>query len=461
MGRGKLVPVGQPQGCGVGRRRTRTGWRVLAAVTVLSLVVAACGTNGESSPEDGSDESTASDGPVRVWKFGAPPTTREHLLTTTETLAETEDGLEYETEFFDFDVAPQRIASANASDNLPDIVNFEHSILPELAGLGIIRSLSEIDPDMVSEWEEHYVPEAWDLGMHEGEVYGFSPYVDLSPMLVYNTEMFEEAGVDEPESWSEVLAAAQQLQTPDRAGIVFAATNLGLDLDILESLAHANGARYFDESTGEAAMLDAGWTDTLEFLDSLQDFAPPGLTDVFFREALQLFYQEQAAMVITKSFAPVLQQDFDVAEDFPRSIIPFPSPDQPSGAFEPQPMHAQAPFIWSITRQVGNLDAAMTYMDWWADPAQHSAWGDGTIPGRVPVTEAMLEGDGFAETFPTLAERHSEGELFPGVASIPRFIGRKEAQQAFGTSLQQYLLGQAGASEALESADNMVSQIAP
>lgn len=428
--------------------------RPLAVLIGMSILLVACGGGEDdgSATEEATDTPSATDQVVTVWQFGSPQPEREYYL---DRLAEFEDetGIRVENEMFDWDDRHQQVSLAHGGDNLPDVLVIENSMLAELSNEEVIVPVTDLTadaPDRVDAWAEHYVPSLWELGSYEGEFYGFSPYADLSPNLIYNTEMLAEAGIEPPQTWSELLEAAAALTTDDRYGIAFGSTAT-LDTDIFESIAYMNGARWLDPESGEPTLSDAGWVDAMAFVEELSVHAQPGITDQNFRDALQLFYAEQAAMVISKSFAPIIAQDYDVSPDFPDAMASFPRPDSPSGAFEPVDSVGQAALLFVPTRSVQDAEAVMDFLEFWAQPEQHVGWDGSEIMGRVPTAWDVIRSDTWAEQYPALAAELDVA--FESVEPLPVFPGHSPAQEQLTQAIQGVLIGSVTPEEALDSVE--------
>jgi ABC-type glycerol-3-phosphate transport system substrate-binding protein len=425
------------------------------------LVLAACGGSGDEAESEGtgaegggSTESGAT-GEVTVWKFGSPQAERDYLLDQTEAFEE-QSGVTVSTEFFDWEERHQRVALAESGDGLPDVLLIENSMVPDLAEEGVLTPLGELEGADPDAWLSDFAPALAELGAYEDSMYGFSPYVDLSPVLVYNREIFEAEGIEAPQSWDEVAEVAERLTTDDRSGVVFGADLSTLNIDILESLIYQNGGRWFDDA-GEVVIDGPGTVDTLAFMQRLSEFAPRGLTEFGFRDALQLFHQEEAAMVITKSFSPIIREDTGVPEDFPGEIVQFPTPSNVAGDAESASFVAQAPFLFTVTRQVGDEAATSQYLEFWAQSEQHEGWDGSAIVGRVPSAETLLAGEGFATQYTGLSQQYEAGDLFETVVPIPAFPGHAEAAQELGAAFQAVLLGAASPEEALQGVSASVT----
>ena len=95
----------------------------------------------------------------------------------------------------------------------PDILQTDSRRLPPLADAGYLRSIE----DMVERWEAEdpdnfnaISSSGWDHAMHNGALYGVA--LSAGPFNhVYRKDWLEEAGLDVPETWDDVLDVARAL----------------------------------------------------------------------------------------------------------------------------------------------------------------------------------------------------------------------------------------------------------
>ena len=381
---------------------------------------------------------------LSVWKYGSPASEREYF-------SRINDGFPAGSvtwEPGDWESRTQELATATIAGNLPDVLAIDNTVLGSAIETGAIVPLSAVAPELIETWRANYPDELWSLGEYDGESYGMTTFVDLSPVIIYNGDMFEEAGVTAPTTWSELVEVAAQLTTPGRAGIVFAASATTLDADIIGSLLPLNGGRWLDDD-GNAAVGGQALEDVFQLVSDLTPYAPEGITDMNFRDALQLFYQSRAAMVVTRSFAPIIQDDYEVGP-FPSVMIRFPEPDAVSGDFPAATFEAHAPFMFIVTSQAADVELASAYLDYWFDPAQHFGWDGSEVKGRVPAAINMLNSDGFRNQYPALADEWEAGTLFQNVVSVPSFPQYAAVRRTLTEAIQGVVLEVTSPAEAAQ-----------
>lgn len=102
----------------------------------------------------------------------------------------------------------------------PDLVQVPADGLPPLAVQGAVMDVS----DLLAQWEEedpetynNLAPAAFSMATWEGTPYGVA--LHIGPFwYTYRLDWFEEAGIEVPQTWDEVLEAGRQLRTDDRIG---------------------------------------------------------------------------------------------------------------------------------------------------------------------------------------------------------------------------------------------------
>lgn len=371
---------------------------------------------------------------LSVWKYGSPAAERALFGRLNDAFP----NAKVKSEPGDWETRTQQLATAKIANRLPDVLAVDNTVLGSAIASGAIVPLSKVAPDMIASWRAKYPQELWALGEYRGESYGMTTFVDLSPVIIYNATIFAEAGLKPPTTWSELVRVARQLTTRQRAGIVFAASATTLDADIIGSLIPLNGGRWLDDN-GRPAVGGQALQDVFQLVADLAPSAPEGITDMNFRGALQLFYQSRAAMVVTRSFAPIIQTDFAVGA-FPSAMIRFPVPDKVSGSFPPATFEAHAPQMFIVTSQARDVPLAAKYLDYWFNPAQHVGWDGSQVTGRVPAAIDMLNSEGFAKQYPQLAAEWKAGTLFKNIVSVPSFPQYTQVRRTLTEAIQGVVL---------------------
>lgn len=103
-----------------------------------------------------------------------------------------------------------------ATGDAPDVFFISPGDWRRYAESGLALPLQDYIPDYL---KEDVLPASWDAVTIDGNVYSL-PFEMEPVVLWYNKTMLEEANVEVPQTWDELVAAAQTLTTEDRYGIL-------------------------------------------------------------------------------------------------------------------------------------------------------------------------------------------------------------------------------------------------
>ena len=139
-------------------------------------------------------------------------------------------------------------------------------------------------------------------GTYEGVTYGI-PTRGHPQLLLYRTDLFEQAGVTPPKTWKELIAASKAIKDKtgkDGIAMYYGKGNSGQNLFVWYAFLKSNGADIFDDKMMPVFNSPAGIEATQYYLDLLlkHGAAAPGSKAFKEYEASQAVAQDNAAMVI-------------------------------------------------------------------------------------------------------------------------------------------------------------------
>lgn len=170
-----------------------------------------------------------------------------------------------------------RLNTGFASGTAPDVINYSLASIGSRVPLGQYESLNAY----VEGYEglDDYYESILEAGSVGNDLYGLG-YVADARMLVYNTEMFEKAGLDPnapPTTWEELLDYHKKLTIKDENGNViqtgFGLATNGANLNQwLQIFAAQNGVQNLvDEATNEILFNTPEAIEAMEFLKQIYD----------------------------------------------------------------------------------------------------------------------------------------------------------------------------------------------
>ena len=278
----------------VSRLRSRSRLRRLvagAAVLTLATTAAACG--GDDSGGGGGD------GTFTVWTLENLPDRMAAQKEIAATFTE-ETGTKVKLVGVAEDQYSQLLTSAAASGELPDVVGaLSLSGVRELQVNELLNS--DIAGSVVDELGADTFSEQALALTADGDEQLAVPSDGWAQLLVYRKDLFEKAGLNPPETYDDIQAAAQELDSDQVAGFVGAnVPNDAFTVQTFEHLALANACEMVTDDQ-EVVLDSPECVEAFDFYGSLlQDYSVPGTQDVDTTRAT--YFAGEAAMVIWSSF---------------------------------------------------------------------------------------------------------------------------------------------------------------
>jgi ABC-type glycerol-3-phosphate transport system substrate-binding protein len=303
------------------RRVTRgihVGWhriRVLVCLIGVAVLFAAVGCgeagDGEDAVSEGPPDRRAFEGETLnlILKEGY------EIEAIQEYVGEFEEatGATVEMEVFDEPTARQRfILDSTSQTGAYDITSVSFWHLPEYQRAGYLEPLSDyVENRRDEEWlDPDAIPDsAMDVLSVDGELYAL-PHTIIGGMFFYRKDVFEEHGIEPPQTTEEILAAAEQLDEaePDMNAFTGRGAPTFASLGTWLGWTYGYGATLFDENMCPQAT-DPEFQRGIEGLMTLmRDYGPRDAASLTFTQAGERFSSGNAAMMFdTTGFGGIFE----------------------------------------------------------------------------------------------------------------------------------------------------------
>ncbi|KAA9009443.1 ABC transporter substrate-binding protein [Histidinibacterium aquaticum] len=304
----------------------------------------------------------------------------------------------------------------------------------------------------------------------DGTLYA-APFYGESSMVMYRTDLMEEAGLEMPEAptWDFIGEAAAAMTDKDNEiyGICLRGKpGWGENMAFLTAMSNSFGARWFDENWQPQFDTDA-WAQTLDtYLELVTNYGPPGAASNGFNENLALFQQGKCGMWIDATVAASFVTNPDesqVADSVGFAL----APDNGLGK------RGNWLWAWSLAIPSGTdaEDAAKEFIAWATGQAytelvaENEGWANVPPGTRTSLyeNEEYLSAAPFAER--TLESINAADPQNPTVDPVPytgvQFVAIPEFQglgTAVGQVMSAALAGQTTAEEALAQAQTIATR---
>lgn len=415
-------------------KKLRIGAIAMGAV----LALAACGGDGgDGGTPDGEGQT------LTVWIMeGTNPDSTEFFDEVSEAFKE-QTGAELDIQMVPWGSAKEKFATAIAGGTTPDVAEVGTTWTPEFADAGALVDLT----DYVAEdgLEDDLVEGLVEAGTLDEGLYGM-PWFAGVRAFIYNTEIFEAAGVEPPTTWDEleqVVATINETQ-PDVTPFPIP----GASEFSLYPWVWGNG--------GEIATQDGDqWTSTInspeavegiEFFTGLaleHDSSTPAAATWNEADLLAAFMQGDIAMAIQGSWTPAT-----IAEDAPEmadKLGAFPIPAK-GGGIAPSFLGGSHLGIFEGTE---NEELAWEFVKLMSTGDFAQQWGESSnyFPGQASLLDEMQsDADEITSVFIE--------QMVDGGASTPVTPqwGAIQGQQVTPTMVQAILAGGSTPQEAADTA---------
>lgn len=348
------------------------------AAVVGALALSACGGNGDGAPGEGGGEVAPADLKTTI-KILAPSysdSSEADWNRITEKFNEEYPGVTVELQIDGWENFGQTVQSRIQANDYPDILN--DNAFAESADAGLLYPIDEmLSEETLSNIDQGLLTN----GQGPDGTQWAAPDIASARMLVYNTELFEEAGIAEPpKSWAELEEAAEKI-TALGDDIYAYGMPLGSEEAQVESSLWVWGAGG-DWSDGENLKADSdvaveGFTQMKKMYDA--GYTQPNLGDDR-QDTTDLLAAGKLAMAIGHGqvVGDATAKGIDVA------LAPVPSKDGEGVAI------GVTDFIVAFNNDdAARKQATAAYLDLLYSDELYEPWYKGT--GLLPVTTSAIE----------------------------------------------------------------------
>lgn len=170
-----------------------------------------------------------------------------------------------------------------------DLITVDCESIGTYANAGILYPLDELIERI---GEDDFIPGS--RVQIDGHDYGF-PYAGCSMQMFIRTDLLEEAGLEIPTTWSELLATAKALTTDDMYGCCLPAGQNNCTTLWMNMFINMAGGNVCGEDLQPT--LDTEYVvKALEFYKELAQYCPPGITSYGYSDQITAFCSGKAAI---------------------------------------------------------------------------------------------------------------------------------------------------------------------
>ncbi|MDO4920561.1 MAG: ABC transporter substrate-binding protein [Phascolarctobacterium sp.] len=426
----------------------------ILAVGMISLLAAAAltGCGGEKKNADSGKKVQIEYWHVAAESFGGA-TVKELVADFNKTHPNIEVVEKYNPDMYKG--LTQNLQAAMASGKNPDVVQMGYSFLNYAA-----ENLKYTDLNVAFKeagdanfMQDNFLPNVLKLAQTEdGKQIGL-PYSVSVPVLFYNPEIFQKAGLDAnkpPQTWDEVMAAAKQIK--EKTGNMGFFMQEYADNWTQQGLIESNGGQMLKKVNGKTV---AGF-DTPEAAQAYQMLADmvkdgSGLHATN-EEGFQAYLSGKLGMVCTTIGK---RANFEKAAKFNVKAAPFP-------AFNGKEVKIPAGgnFLMVFSKDAAKQKAAVEFIKYLESPAALAKWSTGTgyLPPRKGVADDPQGFKKLADENPNIKMALEQMAKVTKWASFPGANGL-QAEQLLIDARDIILSGKMTAADALHQTAEKINKL--
>jgi multiple sugar transport system substrate-binding protein len=274
--------------------------RTVMTWSILLLMVGAfafAGGNQEATPAPAADQAPEVQGPVEI-EFWTTQTQSDRQATI-QVLVDTFEALNPDITInvipVDENDVSTQVAAAAAAGTLPALGEFGAETAVALGAEGVIDVDANTQLIDTIGANRFYQGALRMVGDGQGSYYAV-PFHGWIQGIWYRADWFEEAGLDVPRTWDEIMEAAEYFYEPrdNQYGILVGTTAEAFTEQVFTQFARSNGAALFDRD-GNLVFNSPEMREAIEYYAELAQYNPPGpqtwrARDYYLQEKMAMFF---------------------------------------------------------------------------------------------------------------------------------------------------------------------------
>ncbi|MBM7601903.1 raffinose/stachyose/melibiose transport system substrate-binding protein [Virgibacillus halotolerans] len=412
---------------------------VLLFLILVSLLFAACGNGVDDAGDEGIDA-------VKLEMYSWRSEDRKAYEEIIDAFEKENPNIKVEFQPYDSTEYNTILTNSLVSESGPDIVQLRpYSGARTIADNGYLVSLNDLPG--VQDIDSTYLDAA--RGSDEN-VYGI-PLTLNSGVIFYNQNIFEELGIDPPETWEELIEVSEQIKSKGITPIAQGGRDsylLSIFHGVVAPTAYDGNEFVKDILNGNADLTDQRMMESLDRLEELEQYLPEDFIALDDNDAQALFYSEEAAMYINGDYR---------LETFEKNIPDIPIGVIPGLASEVGDQPVVMNWVdgsFGVVEASENKEEALKFMEFMASKEFGQIFSDEL--NRVSAVEGVNAKNEVVQKVTEASEANST----PYLMLVHFGEGSPSTKSIFEDSIQGMYLGEISKEELLEEAQENAEKVA-
>jgi ABC-type glycerol-3-phosphate transport system substrate-binding protein len=302
--------------------------------------------------------------------------------------------------------------------------------------------LSDVSMNPAGFSTSDYIPNILNQGKYNGTQYCLQDQISTI-LVAYRKDLYQQAGLSAPTSWTDLLTNAPKLAKSGIAGLAIPGKAIGDVSDIMSSLITAEGSWWFN-AKGKASLDVNAATQAVQFYIDASKLSPSGMLNMHYDDVTTLAAQGGAAQVITLSTELAWLND------------PAKSKTVGNWAYAPLAINGKAGgeliyWNWCINKSSKNAKAAYSFLQWYTSTPEQAKFAPRAATGAA--TASFYTDQSLAQSLPFLPAMQlalANSNAQPSLASWPKL------QDQIEHDVQAALSGSTTAAQAAQTMDQQL-----
>lgn len=155
------------------------------------------------------DSNTSKKVEIKFWAMGSEA---EQILKILPEFEKKYPNIKVKVQQVPWTAAQEKLITAFASDNTPDICQLGNTWIPQFASLDAIIDLTDFIDNSTVVKPENFFKGIWETNVIDNQVYGIPWYVDTR-LMFYRKDVFKRAGFESPpKNWEELYLLCKKIK---------------------------------------------------------------------------------------------------------------------------------------------------------------------------------------------------------------------------------------------------------
>lgn len=303
----------------------------------------------DSKEETGTSEETESEEPVTInyWTVQTQSERQEKIRAMLDVFEILNPDIKVNLLAVDENEFSAQMAAVGNFENRPNLIESSKILSLSFSQEGLIDySANEAVVEAVG--KDEFIDGALDtVQLEDGSYFGI-PFNFFAQGIWYRKDWFEEAGLEAPDTWENIMAAAEYFYNPQEKqyGVLVGTMPENFTQQVFAQFATSNGAHLFDKD-GNLIIDTPEFKETVEYYNQLAKYNPPGpqtwrARDYYIQGKLPMFF-----------YSTYIMDDLSTAEAAAGSLTSENFSDLEGGEFD-QKLVDNTGFVPVISKKSGS-----------------------------------------------------------------------------------------------------------